>query len=89
MNNLEHGGEMEINVQRLLSVVWQQKWLVMIGAGFFALLFLLGTLFLVTPQYESSAMFYVNNSSLSVGDATFSIESGDISAATTPTAGKE
>lgn len=80
-NRVEHKEEMEIDVQRLLGTIWQKKWLIAFVSAACAVLFLLGTMFLITPQYESSAMFYVNNSSLSVGDATFSIESGDISAA--------
>ena len=41
----------------------------------------LGTVYLITPQYQSSAKFYVNNRSISVGSASLSLESGDINAA--------
>lgn len=71
---------MEIDVQQLLSEIWEKKILLILASVVGALLALLITFFFVTPQYESSAMFYVNNSSLSVGDASFSIDSGDISA---------
>lgn len=80
-NQIDQKEEMEVDVQRLVGAVWQKKWLVMLAAVLGAMLALLGTFFFITPQYQSSAMFYVNNSSLSVGDATFSIDSGDISAA--------
>ena len=36
--------------------------------------------FLITPMYQSSAMFYVNNNNLNIGSASFSISSSDISA---------
>ena len=45
-----------------------------------AVLTLVVTLLFVTPKYESSAMFYVNNNSVSLGDAALSITSSDISA---------
>lgn len=73
--------EMEIDIQRLISAVWKKAWLIMLIAVLCAILTFVGTRYLITPMYQSSAMFYVNNSSLSVGDATFSIDSGDISAA--------
>ena len=73
--------EMEIDVQRLISAVWKKAWLIVLIAVLCAILSFFGTRFFITPQYQSSAMFYVNNNSLSVGDATFSIDSGDISAA--------
>ena len=73
--------EMEIDFQRLFGAVLNKAWLIVITAVVGALLSFLGTRYLMTPQYQSSAMFYVNNSSVSVGDATFSIDSGDISAA--------
>lgn len=73
--------EMEIDTQRLIGAVWNKAWLVTLVAVVCAILSFLGTFYFITPQYQSSAMFYVNNSSVSVGDATFSIDSGDISAA--------
>ena len=80
-NKFEHKGEMEIDVQRLMGAVLKKSWLIVLTAVLCAVLTLVGTFFFIAPKYESSAMFYVNNSSLSVGDATFSIDSGDISAA--------
>ena len=83
MNNAreERKSEMEIDVKRLVKAVWKKSLLIGFAAILCAVLTFLGTVYLVTPLYQSSAMFYVNNTSLSVGDATFSIESGDISAA--------
>lgn len=72
--------DMEIDVQRLLSAVWKKAWLVALIAVVCAVLTLLCTFYFITPQYESSAKFYVNNNSMSLGDKNDSIESGDISA---------
>lgn len=77
---VQHNGEMEIDFQRLFGALWQRKWWIVLVAVVFAAAAFMGTLLFITPKYQSSAMFYVNNSALSVGDATFSIDSGDISA---------
>lgn len=70
----------EVDMIRLVRAVFGKIWLVILAAIIGATVFGLVTFFLVTPQYESSAMFYVNNNSLSVGDASFSISSSDITA---------
>ena len=72
--------EIEIDIQRLFSILWDKLWLILVAAVTGALAMFLVTFFVITPKYESSAMFYVNNNSLSVGDASFSISSSDITA---------
>ena len=72
--------EMEIDVQRLFGALLNKAWLIGLVAVVCAVLTLLGTLFFVTPEYQATAMFYVNNNSLSLGDASFSLSAGDISA---------
>ena len=79
-NIMEKNEEIEIDLQRLFSAVWNKAWLVGLVAGVCAVVTLLGTLLFVTPKYQSSAMFYVNNNSLSLGEASLSITSADISA---------
>ena len=71
----------EIDFQRLFNAVLHRGWLVGIIAVVCAILTFLGTLFFVTPMYESSAVFYVNNNALEVGGASLSLSTGDISAA--------
>lgn len=71
----------EIDFSRLWKAVWKKVWLIAVVSVLSAVIFIASTFFLITPEYESSAMFYVNNNSLSVGDASFSITQGDISAA--------
>ena len=69
----------ELDLQRLLSAMLNKSWLIVLVSVAMAVLVLLGTIFLITPQYESSAMFYVNNNAFSVADASFSLSSGDLS----------
>ena len=73
--------ELEIGVQQLLGAVWHKAWLVAIVAVVCAVITFLGTYYLITPLYKASALFYVNNNSVTVGDASISIDSGDLSAA--------
>ena len=70
----------EINLKRLAEAVLRKGWLVAVVSLLCAVIAFLGTFYFVTPQYQSAAMFYVNNSSLSMGDASLSISTGDISA---------
>ena len=66
--------EIEIDFARLFRALISKAWLVGIGAILCGMLAFLGALFLVTPMYQSSATFYVNNGS------TVSISSGDLTA---------
>ena len=72
--------EIELDVKRLFQVVLNKAWLVIIVAVVAALVTLVSTVLFVTPTYQSSVLFYVNNSSLSVDDLAGSITSGDITA---------
>jgi len=70
----------EIDLKRLLDALMNKAWLTMLAAVLCAAITLVGTLLLITPEYEASAMFYVNNSDISVGSATLSLTSSDITA---------
>jgi len=76
----EKNDEIEIDLQRIFSALLNKAWLIGIVSAICAVLTLVGTLLFVTPQYQSAAMFYVNNSSMSLGDVASSITSSDISA---------
>ena len=72
--------EDEIDLLQLAAALWHRAWaifLVMLIGG--AIAFGV-TQFLITPIYSSSAMLYVNNSSVSLGNTKVSITSGDLSA---------
>lgn len=68
----------EIDLKRIWKAVLSKLWMVLLVPVVTAALMLLATVYLITPQYQSSAMFYVNNSSLSLGGESISIDSGDI-----------
>ena len=70
--------EIEIDIGRLFRAVADKAWLVALTSVISALLAFLITFTFVTPMYQSSAMFYVNNSAFSLGAASLSISSGDL-----------
>ena len=72
--------EIEIDLSRLVGALMNRAWLVGLAAIICAVATYVGTWLFVTPLYQSSAMFYVNNSSISLGEASLSISSADISA---------
>ena len=78
--NLEQNEGMEIDLKRLLDAVLSKAWLIGLVALLAAVVTFVGTFLFITPQYQSTAMFYVNNSDISVGNTTLSLTSSDISA---------
>lgn len=78
--NVKQTEEIEIDFSRIIGVFLKRAWAIIIVSILTAVISFVGTFYLITPKYESAAMFYVNNNSLSVGDASFSITSSDITA---------
>lgn len=73
--------EVEVDLRRLVQAVWRRIWIVILVAVVTTSIALVGTLMLVTPQYQSAAKFYVNNGSLNLGGlGDISITAGDLSA---------
>ena len=70
--------EIEIDVGRIFLAIMDRVWLVILVAVLCTAIVFGGTYYFVTPQYQSSAMFYVNNNAFSVGDASLSISNGDL-----------
>ena len=75
---LQDSERIEFDLKRLLPAIINKFWLIGLVMILCGMLALGGTLLLSTPKYKASAYFYVNNS-VSIGDATLDISSGDIS----------
>ena len=75
---IQKNEDIEINLGRIVRAIAAKAWLVTIVAVLCAVLTFVGTFFLITPRYTSSAMFYVNNNAFPGGDASHSISSGDL-----------
>lgn len=80
MKNIEQREEIEFDLPRIIGIILKKTWIIVGAAVASALAAILITSFLITPEYQSRVLFYVNNKSVSVGSATFGITAGDISA---------
>ena len=76
---IERNEELEIDLQRLFGALIQRLWMIILASVVGALLSFGVTHYLITPMYESTAMFYVNNGSLSVGGASLNLSASDLS----------
>lgn len=79
--NFQKTATVRFDLQRILNALMKKAWRVVIVSVLAAAIVLTGTLMLITPTYEASAMFYVNNNSGGTDHAQNSISSSDISAA--------
>lgn len=77
---INNNDEIEIDLKRLGKILLRRAWLIGLVAVVCAVGTFFATLFFITPKYQASAMFYVNNSSVSRGETASSITSADISA---------
>ena len=71
----------EIDQLAIARAIWRKIWLVIAMVIIGTVIMFSYAKFLIVPLYESRAMMYVNNSSLSLGNTSFSISSGELSAA--------
>lgn len=78
MNN--HTEEEYIDLGRVIGVLWKYVVLILLVGIIFAMLFFLYAQIFVTPMYEANALFYVNNSTLSLSSAV-RISTGELNAA--------
>ena len=70
----------EVDLLRLARAVWKRAWVVALVSVYCMVFVFLYTFYCVAPKYEAHAMFYVNNSAISMADATLSLSSSDITA---------
>lgn len=76
---IEKNEEIEIDLQRLFTALLRKIWMIVLASVVGAFLAFGVAQWLITPLYESTAMFYVNNGSLSVGGASLNLSSSDLS----------
>ena len=80
-NNLQNKQDVqEIDLLKLLKVLWKHALDHLSCCICRRHSILPFTFFFITPQYQSSALLYVNNNSLDIGSTKLNISSGDISA---------
>lgn len=71
----------EIDLLRIIKVLWHRVWILILAAILAGAAAFSYARFLVDTKYSSTAMMYVNNSSISIGSTNVSISSGELSAA--------
>lgn len=70
-----------IDLLHIFKSLWQRVWLIAIVGFLTAAIGFASASFLIAPKYSASIMLYVNNSSVSLGNTSFSISSSEITAA--------
>lgn len=70
-----------IDVLHIFKFILQRFWIILLSGILIAVLAFGFSAFVIAPQYSSSIMLYVNNSSFSLGNTNFSISSSEITAA--------
>lgn len=70
-----------IDLMHVISTLWKKIWLIALCGFIGAVIGFSYSAFVIDPTYSSEIMLYVNNSSISVGSASFSISSSEITAA--------
>ena len=79
----KNNDEIEIDLLKLIKVLWRRALVIILVALLVASAVFAVTLFFITPTYQATASFYVNNSSISIGSMNYTITGGELSAAST------
>ena len=70
-----------IDLLHIIKTLWRKAWVIAVCGLLAAVIGFASASFLIAPTYSSSIMLYVNNSSVSLGNTSFSISSSEITAA--------
>ena len=70
-----------IDLAHIIKTLWHKAWLIVLSGFLAAVMGFSIAAFMIKPTYSSSIMLYVNNSSFSLGNTSFSITSSEITAA--------
>lgn len=70
----------DIDLKHIFTLLLSKVWLILLVGLIGAACMFYYASNMLTPKYQSSAMFYVNNNNINVGSASFSISTADISA---------
>ena len=71
----------EIDLLKLFKALWHKAWAIVLAALIGGVAAFSYAAFIINPTYEAQAKMYVNNSSLTVGSTSFSINNSDLIAA--------
>lgn len=71
----------QIDLLKLVRVLWNKLWLMVLVGAIFAAGGYGYSKYYIRPMYSTSAMMYVNNNDISIGDSKLTISSADVYAA--------
>lgn len=78
--NIQNDEIIEINLRRVIRANLNHAWIVILISVLCTILSLVALRLYVTPEYNASVKFYVNNGSLSKGGETVRVSTGDLTA---------
>lgn len=82
MNSKENNRDYyTIDLLHILKSLWMRSWMIAVAGLLTAVIGFAFSAFVIAPKYSASIMLYVNNSSFSLGNTSFSISSSEITAA--------
>lgn len=70
-----------VDLIHIAKSLWHRAWVIVLSGILVAIIGFLASSFVIAPKYSSSILLYVNNSSFSLGNTSFSISSSEITAA--------
>lgn len=70
-----------LNFKLITKALWSKKAVIVITALLLAVVVAVGSAVLIAPTYQANVLFYVNNSSVPSGNADFSFNVGELTAA--------
>lgn len=70
-----------VDLIHIVRTLWRRVWAIALSGLIAALVGFVVSAFLISPTYSSHIKLYVNNSSFSLGNTTFSISSSELTAA--------
>ena len=72
-----------IDLLLVIKELWRNALIIILSAVITGAAVLAVTAFFISPTYEATATFFVNNSSISIGSTSYSISAGELSASST------
>lgn len=70
-----------VDLLHIFKTLWHKAWVIVLSGLLAAVIGFGISAFVIAPKYSASIMLYVNNSSVSLGNTSFSISSSEITAA--------
>lgn len=71
----------EIDIMRILKVLWQRVWVIVLSALVAGAMAFSYAKFMIAPTYQASTLMFVNVNSLSIGGTSYTLSLGEVGTA--------